>query len=157
MKNPVTKNYFNGVYPIDMLKFIEEKPKLIICNTDPSYKDGKHWILMYFNELDEVDFFDSLGKKPSYYGDEFLNFMTKFASVCFFTPFRIQPVNSNLCGQYCCYFAHKRCQGFKMKYILNNFPSAQIVKLFSQIYLKKYVENNKKNNKNNKCQNCIKL
>ena len=151
-KNPVTKNFFNGVYPIDMLKFIEEKPQLIICNTDSSQEDGKHWILIYFHENNEVDFFDSLGNKPSYYGREFLDFMKKFASVCFFTPMRMQPINSNLCGHYCCYYAHKRCQGFKMKYILNNFPSSHVVKLFSKIYLRNY-----EIMKDEKYQKCIDL
>ena len=79
--NPVTKKFFNGVYPKDWLEIISEKPKLIICNTDASDKSGKHWILIFFNN-EEVDFFDSLGNKPSQYGFEFVRFMQKYADVC---------------------------------------------------------------------------
>ena len=34
--NPVTNQYFDGIYSADTLKEIREKPDLIICNTDPS-------------------------------------------------------------------------------------------------------------------------
>ena len=146
--NPVTKKYFNGVYPKDTLELIENKPSLIICNTDTSEGEGKHWILIHFNN-NEVEFFDSLGKNPLDYGVEFFNFMKKYASECNFTSIRVQPRNSDLCGQYCVFFAHKRCQGYNMKYILNNLPSPHVIKLFSEIYLKNFTKN-----ENMKCQEC---
>ena len=34
--NKMTNSYFDGVYSIDTLIDIEKKPKLIICNTEPS-------------------------------------------------------------------------------------------------------------------------
>ena len=152
--NPVTKNFFNGVFSVDTLSLINEKPKLIICNTDISTGKGKHWILIFFNETnDNVEFFDSLGYKPSFYGPDFMIFMKKFSTECYFTPVRIQPINSDLCGQYCCFYAHKRCQGFNMKYILNNIPSPYIIKMFSHIYLKHYKTVKKLEEKT--CQKCI--
>ena len=147
--NPVTKKSFNGVYPKDLLMSID-KPKLIICNTDTSEGEGKHWILIFFNN-NEVDFFDSLGNNPSYYGNEFIDFMKKYVSECNITQSRVQPLNSDLCGHYCCYYAHKRCQGYNMEYIINNFPSPQIVKQFSEVYLKNYVKEN-----NEDCMYCMK-
>ena len=36
--NPVTNNNFDGIFSIDTLKEIKEKPTLIVCNTDPSDK-----------------------------------------------------------------------------------------------------------------------
>ena len=138
ISNPVTEKYFKGVFLKDALKEIENKPKLIICNTDTSLGKGEHWILIYFRDDDVVEFFDSLGKDPSDYGSEFINFMAKYSSNCIFTTQRIQLIKSDLCGQYCCFYAHKRCQGFDMKFILNNFPSPDVINLFSKIYLKKY-------------------
>ena len=38
INNKVTEPFFDGIFPRDMLEIIENKPKLIICNTDPSYK-----------------------------------------------------------------------------------------------------------------------
>ena len=59
--NPVTNQYFDGIYSADTLKEIREKPDLIICNTDPSNKPGEHWVL-FFSSDNSVDFFDSLGR-----------------------------------------------------------------------------------------------
>ena len=79
ISNPVTEKYFEGVIPKDALKEIENKPKLIICNTDTSQGKGEHWILIYFRDDDVVESFDSLGKDPSDYGSEFINFMAKYS------------------------------------------------------------------------------
>ena len=48
--NPKTNFYFDGIFSIDTLKEIKEKPDLIICNTDPSNQPGEHWVLFFFNE-----------------------------------------------------------------------------------------------------------
>ena len=72
--NPKTNFYFDGIFSIDTLKDIKEKPSLIICNTDPSDEPGKHWVLFFFSE-DSVDFYDSLGRDITYYGSEFIDFI----------------------------------------------------------------------------------
>ena len=148
--NPVTEKSFGGVYPIDYLEQIVQKPHFIVCNTDTSEGEEKHWIVIFFSEND-VDFFDSLGNNPSEYGNRFIKFMKKFADNCNYSTNRIQPINSDLCGQSCIFFSHKRCQGYDMKYIVNNFPDPNIIKLFAEKYLKTY---NIKSE--NKCQICIK-
>ena len=103
-KNPVTKNYFDGVYPVDFLKNIINKPKLIICNTDSSDGKGLHWVVIFFYQNNQVDFFDSLGKKPCDYNRQFVKFMKKFVDECNYTLTRIQPIDTDLCGHYCIYF-----------------------------------------------------
>ena len=40
--NTKTEPYFDGIFSIDMLDKILKKSELIICNTDPSTKPGKH-------------------------------------------------------------------------------------------------------------------
>ena len=126
----VTQKYFDGVYAKDVLKEIKDKPKLIICNTDTSKGEGIHWVLLFFNEKD-VEFFDSLGKKPSDSGNEFVSFMKKFNyNYCICSVNRIQPLNSDLCSHYCISYAHKRCQGYDMSFILNNFPQPLKIKKF---------------------------
>ena len=93
---------------------IKNKPKLIICNTDPSTKPGKHWVLFFFHN-DTVDFFDSLGNDMNYYGDEFIDFAKRFSSKYQISLIQTQPQNTSICGQYCLYFAHKICNGEKME------------------------------------------
>ena len=75
--NPVTNQYFDGIYSADTLKEIKEKPDLIICDTDPSNKPGECWVLFFFSD-NSVDFFDSLGRDIKYYGSIFLDFIRWF-------------------------------------------------------------------------------
>ena len=44
--NNVTEPFFDGVFPLDGLKSIKHKPEPI-CNTDPSDKPGRHWLLFF--------------------------------------------------------------------------------------------------------------
>ena len=71
VKNKATEPFFDGIFPRDMLTMIENEPKLIICNTDPSFKKGEHWVLFYFDE-NVVEFYDPLGKNIIFYGPEFM-------------------------------------------------------------------------------------
>lgn len=132
--NTTTRNHFSGVYSINTLKNIKTKPKLIICNTDPSYNPGKHWILFYFHD-NIVDFFDPLGKKPEVYGKKFICFMKKYAAKYEICYTRTQPALSNLCGHYCIWYANMCCQKYTMSYIVNNLPSAVSIKYFAEQYL----------------------
>ena len=70
INNKVTEPFFDGIFPRDMLTIIENKPQLIICNTDPSFKKGEHWILFFFDK-NFVEFYDPLGKSINSYGKEF--------------------------------------------------------------------------------------
>ena len=95
--NPKTNFYFDGIFSIDTLKEIKEKPDLIICNTDPSDQPGEHTVLFFFNE-NSVDFYDSLGRDITYYGSEFINFIKNYTSHFEQCLRRMQPLESDLCG-----------------------------------------------------------
>ena len=114
INNSVTEPYFDDIFPIDMLEEIKIKPTLIICNTDPSFKKGEHWILFYFNKK-IVEFFDPLGNDINVYGSEFVDFISKFVNQYKVCKFRTQPYKSNLCGEYCLYYAYYRCMGYSME------------------------------------------
>ena len=118
MTNNITEPYFDGIYSSDTLTDITIQPKMIICNTHPSHKEGEHWLLFFF-EKNNVDFFDSLGKKLEYYGREFTDFVKMYADTYQESNDRIQPINSSLCGYYCLYYAYYRCKGYDMNTILN--------------------------------------
>ena len=112
--NVYSRQFFDGVYSLDNLQDIVHRPKLIVCNTDPSNKPGEHWVLFYFTDNDNVEFFDSLGKHPAYYGTDFINFMTAFSRKCIFNGKRIQHIDTSLCGHYCVLYAINRCKGNNM-------------------------------------------
>ena len=124
--NPITNNFFDGIYSSDTLKEIKEKPNLIICNTDPSDKPGEHWVLFFFSEK-SVDFYDSLGRDIKYYGSVFIDFIANFVEYYKQCIERTQPVKSDLCGQYCLYYAFAKCNGISMEKIINNIPNYEYV------------------------------
>ena len=110
-----TVNYFNGVYSYNNLGEITKRPKLIICNTDPSYRSGEHWVLFLFNNDNSVDFFDSMGKEPGFYGLEFTNLIEKYSNYFYMIDYQIQPIDSNLCGFYCLSYAYLKCVNLSFK------------------------------------------
>ena len=126
--NKYTNHCFNGVYSLDTLQDIESKPKLIICNTDPSNKPGEHWVLFNF-ENNHVEFFDSLGKGIDFYGIDFLRFAKRFAKTISQSKVRIQAKNTDTCGQYCLFYAYLRCKGKSMESILIQMQKIDNIKI----------------------------
>ena len=132
--NPSTNKYFDGIFSVDTLKEIEEKPDLIICNTDPSYEPGEHWVLFFFSG-NSVDFYDSLGREITYYGSVFIDFIKNFAYDFKQCLRRTQPIQSDLCGHYCLYYAFAKCHGYSMEEIIDNMLSADdVVNFVNKIF-----------------------
>ena len=75
-KHPQTANQFVGVFARDELPLImDEIPAITIANTDPSTKSRSHWVLFYFDNNGNVEYFDSLGKTLYHYHKDFLKFI----------------------------------------------------------------------------------
>lgn len=56
--------HFGGVYSYNRLPLVVNKPKSIVINLDPSYKEGSHWVAVYFDNFGRAFYFDSYGRKP---------------------------------------------------------------------------------------------
>lgn len=125
--NQMTRNFFDGVFPLDHLNRIQTTPRLVIVNTDPESKPGKHWLLFFFNPDNSVDFFDSVGKSPNLYPATITQFLKNWATNVKFITDRVQPVGSALCGHYCLYYAYSKCTGETMEQILSHIPSPEWV------------------------------
>ena len=57
---------FIGVFAKDTLpnKLPPHRPLLLICNTDPKTRPGRHWVAMYFDTNGKSEYFDSFGQYP---------------------------------------------------------------------------------------------
>ena len=124
--NPITASKFDGVFSSDTLPDVGSvQPELLICNTDPSHRPGKHWIA-FFRQHDTLEFFDSLGKDIAEYGEDFTNFVSNVnAYNVKKVPTRIQPEGTSLCGQYCLYYAYARMRGQDINDIVQYAPCTQ--------------------------------
>lgn len=107
-------------------------PGFYIWNTGLFASAGEHWVAIYVTEDHNVEFFDSFGKSPKFYGwdiSQSINYNKK----------PLQSLDSDVCGMYCLFFLYFRCRGLNMDAILANFGSNRrendnFVKQFMQIF-----------------------
>jgi len=61
----------DGVLSIDHLP---KKPRLLVCNTDPSDMSGEHWIAIYVDVDGHYgEYFDSLGRARNRLSEHYIN------------------------------------------------------------------------------------
>jgi hypothetical protein len=81
-----------GVFSVDTLP---DKPRLLVCNTDPSSKPGSHWIVIFTDSKGRGEYFDSIGRKPTAL---FENYMNKNCTRWIFNTRQLQSIVSSYCG-----------------------------------------------------------
>ena len=105
---------WNDLCNIDIGQLIQNKKSKVgmIFNLDPHYKDGSHWVAMYFNsKTGEIYYFDSVGDKiPKQIKTlkesivdqcSHLNIKTNFDELY---PKTEHQMRNTECGMYCLYF-----------------------------------------------------
>jgi len=108
---------FQGVYSIDNLL---SKPKLVVCNTDPSTKPGQHWISIYVSEDGRGEYFDSFGRAPT---GHFVDYLNEHCRNWIYNKKQLQSMISTFCGYYCCLYCIYRPRGFDLFKITNLFST----------------------------------
>jgi len=108
---------FDGVFSVDSLP---HNPRLLVCNTDPSDKPGRHWIAIYIDDDGRGDFFDSFGRRPT---ADFERYMNRHCLSWNFNDRQLQSVVSKFCGYYCIYFCITRSSGVDMRKLVHRFTS----------------------------------
>lgn len=117
-QDPSTAPAFKGVFPSDVIPPLQ-KNSAVVVNRDDSSLPGTHWLCMYVDASDNLEFFDSYGQPPSFYGDFIKDYVSKYSNVCW-NSVSFQSPTSNVCGHYCIYFIVKRCQGHSLYSIVRN-------------------------------------
>ena len=122
-KDDMLLSRFGGLFAIDQLHFkLPQRDIFYICNTDTAKQKGKHWIVIYFPQHGmTIEYFDSLGKKPS---APFVKFMSQTNRTILFNTRRLQGISSKACGYYCLYFAFFRSRDLHYGNIIDNFSDS---------------------------------
>jgi len=107
---------FDGVFSIDNLP---DDQRLLVCNTDPSNKPGRHWIAIYIHD-GRGEFFDSFGRRPNIYFERYIN---RHCVSWNFNDRQLQCLISKFCGHYCIYFYVRRSRVIDMCKIVRSFTS----------------------------------
>jgi len=106
----------DGVFSIDTLP---DKPRLLVCNTDPSDKPGQHWVCIHVED-GRGEYFDSFGRRPTTLFERYLN---RHCCSWTFNDRQLQSVVSKFCGHYCIYYCMLRSRGVDMRKIVSSFSS----------------------------------
>jgi hypothetical protein len=114
----VCRMMFQGVFSCDTLP---RNPHLLICNTDPSYEPGKHWIAIHVDGHGRGEYFDSFGRPPN---EHFRQYMNKHCGNRWtYNKRHLQSIISSFCGYYCCFYCIFRSRGVNMTRIVNHFTN----------------------------------
>ena len=76
---------------------------LMICDTDPHDKPGKHWYALCIEDSSYGEYFDSFGKPPEAPFESFLN---HHCTHWIFNDRQLENIISNFCGQYCIFLMY---------------------------------------------------
>ena len=155
--------YFYGAVPMDfkkcsvsnlcsfdMNKHLHQKQSKIgiVFNTDPSNKEGEHWISMYIDlgkhnsNQYGIYYFDSYGKKPSKEIKELIEKIKKQGSKCnrkpvyFYNDISYQKKNAQ-CGMYAINFIKKMLEGLKFEdYLKSSLSDKLMINLRNEYFVR---------------------
>ena len=131
---PLSRRYFQGVYPCDAPSRLDF-PASFIINTDPTDKKGEHWAGVYAPTRTRFLYFDSYGGHPN---ECILNSLEALGARWITRnqiPF--QALTSNVCGYYAVMFIYTVSAGHPLDYMVNMLLRVQQPDLF----VKRYVMN----------------
>ena len=111
---------FAGVFAIDRLPKTFQTPTLFVCNTDPHYEKGQHWIVLYVENSSYGEYFDSFGRPPL---DIFREFLNRHCKYWIFNENHLQSSVSHFCGHYCIFYCLHRCRDKNITSITNLLTS----------------------------------
>jgi len=107
---------FDGVFSSNSLP---TKPRLMVCNTDPSDESGEHWIAIYvYDDGHYGKYFDSIGRAPTRTLECYMN---EHRREWIYNCKQLQSIVSRFCGQYCACFCILRSRGVNMCPFLRYF------------------------------------
>ena len=113
----ICSQIFQGVFSSDTLP---SQPRLLVCNTDPSYKPGTHWIAIHVDRNGCGEYFDSFGRPPDKHCERYMN---TYCRTWTFNRVQLQSIISSFCGFYCCMFCLLRCRSVDMNKFVNLFTN----------------------------------
>jgi hypothetical protein len=124
MADPYVSQYFEGVFPCDLLPKKIGYPCAVVANTDPVSEKGEHWVAYHFDNSGQAEYFDSYGFPPPEDSD-LTAFLEDNCVKWKYNKVWLQGIDSNVCGQYCIAFLARRARGHSLTDIVTNYRGQQ--------------------------------
>lgn len=109
-----------NVFAANRLPVNVSLPMYLISNLDPDTKPGSHWVAIYINSRGVGEYFDSFGRKPISYHEEFLKRNCKHY---IYNGVEIQNCLTSVCGMYSLVYIYCRFNGMSMHNFVNKFSN----------------------------------
>jgi hypothetical protein len=119
--NAVLKTNCVGVFSADRIPLPLLKGQSCIVNTDSSSEPGKHWILLFQKDQNELEFFCSYGMSPVLYNQTWKSFFYSHNTKVVYNSRQIQNVYSNTCGMHCLFCLYYRSLRVSFSTIITKF------------------------------------
>jgi hypothetical protein len=138
--NRHTANVVRGVFSSNNLpQIVSAYPSAYICNTDPSYLPGSHWVVFWIHSPKYAEFYDSLGKSPEYYDAAFDAFIQNNCEKCVYNNIRIQNKDSVACGYHVLFYVWMKCYNYVMSQIIEILRQRINPDAYVQEFVNKYL------------------
>ena len=108
-RSPITRPYFTGCFAADKIPSILEYPCCMVVNTDCSGWEGSHWVAIFAQSKQTVEYYDSLGQWPPI-SPYITKFLDQFPNRVYNSK-QLQADHSVSCGKHAIYFLYMRCLG----------------------------------------------
>ena len=107
---------YRGVFACDELPDVSTRPSVIVVNTDPANRPGRHWICIYFDGDGHGEIFDSFGLRPI---RVFERYMDKHCVAWTFNKKQMQSLVSRFCGHYCIWYCVMKFRKVTLNELIN--------------------------------------
>lgn len=112
--HPKCRDTVLGAVPSDGIPDLDLFPYAVVINTEPHNDRGRHWVAVYVESKDVVEFFDSYGDLPN---SNIASFLLRFPQIRRHNII-FQSIDSKVCAHYCIFFLIKRSAGLSFSQIV---------------------------------------
>jgi hypothetical protein len=111
--NATTRTQFRGVYPANqiplyVLRNTRNYPHSLAINTDPSQREGEHWVALHITGPERAEYFDSFGQPPP---PSIAWHLDRFPGRIIRNEKPLQSHRSEACGHHVLHFLMERARG----------------------------------------------
>lgn len=128
--NKIHCEFKNNVFPANRLPIKVTLPMYLISNLDPDTKPGSHWVAIYISSNGIGEYFDSFGRKPTTFHE---NFLKRNSKLYFHNGTILQNHLTTVCGMYCLMYIYCKFNKVSMYNYINMFTNDT---LYNDLFLR---------------------